>query len=67
MPNMTDQSTSNITPENVQYLLTEHPIQCHQCGNEIGSEKLDCDCYNCGFSNEESFVQWVLEREKINE
>jgi len=58
---------SNITPENVGQLLETYPIQCYQCGNRTGNERLDSKCSKCGFSNEESFVQWVFEREGLSE
>ena len=55
---------SRITPENVGVLLEKFPIQCNKCGNQIGEKRLDSKC-KCGFSNEESFTQWVFEREGI--
>ena len=60
---MTEENKS-VLPENVDYLLQKFPIQCHKCGVMIGDKKLEDDC-ECGFSNEESMVQWVCEREGI--
>lgn len=43
--------------------LNKTPIQCHNCGIQIGKEELGKDCSSCGFSNEESLVQYFVEFE----
>ena len=53
--------------KNMDLVLKKFPIQCYQCGHKTGEGRLDGNCSKCGFSNEESLVQWIFEREKIIE
>lgn len=54
-----------INEDNFDELKEKYPIQCYKCGMQVGHEKIDDDCSQCGFSTNESLVQWILERQDM--
>ena len=47
-------------PLRTHYYFKHQEIHCHQCGKPIGNLKLVGKCPNCGFSKEESLVQFLV-------